>query len=519
MNWLDFFERVDRLPSRAVPMYARICQAVRGGIESGQLPANTKLPTNRELAALLKIDRSTVSRAYLELEKAGLVESHVGRGTFVTQGASGKERAASPPTGPAVPWNEVFSRFSQTAFAMLSRQWAASALDAEVISFAGGIPTQEFFPEQEFREILSHLNRAGQSADMFSYSPSEGHPALRRQLRQYLSEEGPAVGDEELLIVSGSQQGIDLVAKTLVDPGDVVLIEEPTYVWANCIFSAAQARCVPVPVDAQGLRVDVLESVLSRHSAKLLYVMPTFQNPTGATLSMERRAQLLALARRYRLPILEDNFVVDLRYDGMPLPSLRALDADRSAVISQGTFSKALCPGLRLGWLVAPEPVMVRLRLAKRACDLSTNSLAQAVMAEYLRRGLYRRHLELVRSAYRKRRDAMCNAIVRHLGSQVRWSKPDGGLFLWAALPAGLSSRELLSFAERQGVIFSPGDAFFLNGDRQEHLRLSFIQHDEPAIEEGIARLGRALAAYLSTRTRAGRGLPALERGNEAALI
>lgn len=519
MNWLDFFGQMDRLPNRAKPMYARICQALRGGIESSQLPANTKLPTNRELAALLKIDRSTVSRAYLELEKAGLVESHVGRGTFVTKRAPAQPGQAKTPAGTAVPWNEVFSRFSQTAFAMLSRQWAASALDKEVISFAGGIPTQEFFPDKEFREILCHLNRAGQSAEMFSYSPSEGHPALRRQLRGYLSEQGLAIQDEEMLIVSGSQQGIDLVAKTLVDAGDVVIIEEPTYVWANCIFSAAQARCLPVPVDAQGLRVDALESVLSRHSAKLLYVMPTFQNPTGATLSMERRIQLLALARRYRLPILEDNFVVDLRYDGKPLPSLRALDADGSAVISQGTFSKALCPGLRLGWLVASEAVMVRLRLAKRACDLSTSSLAQAIMAEFLRRGLYRRHLELVRSAYRLRRDAMCDALARHLGGNVSWSKPEGGLFLWASLPPGLSSRALLSFAEREGVIFSPGDTFFLNGDRQECFRLSFIQHDERAIEDGVARLGRALTTYLSTRTRAARGSPALERDNEAALI
>lgn len=537
MNWLDIFAQVMGRRDRSAPMYARICQVVRDSIESGQLPGEMKLPTSRELSALLKIDRSTVSRAYMELEKAGLVVSHVGRGTFVRAGGKRNDRpgggGATPfrdeawprpyEAGefgyPAMPWSEIFSRFSQTAFGMLSRQWASSGLDAGLISFAGGIPTQEFFPEGEFKTILSQLNRTGRSAQLFSYSPAEGHPVLRRELRQYLAEEGVAVAEEELLIVSGSQQGIDLVAKTLIDPGDVVLIEEPTYVWANCIFSAAQARCLPVPVDGQGLQVEALESILCRHSAKLLYVMPTFQNPTGSSMPMERRRRLLDLARRYQLPILEDNFVVDLRYDGMPLPSLRALDISATTVISQGTFSKALCPGLRLGWLVGPAEVMPRLGVAKRACDLSTSSIAQAVMAHYLREGHYRRHLELVRSAYRSRRDAMCAALARHLGASVQWVKPAGGLFIWVKLPAGRSSRELLPLAEREGVSFSPGDTFFLNGDRLEYFRLTFIQHNEEMIQEGIARLGRAVDGYLATRTRTDRSLPAFSRDSEAALI
>ncbi len=523
MNWLDIFGSIDRDRNRSIPMYARICEIVRGGIESGQLAGNVKLPTERELSALLEIDRSTVSRAYLELEKQGLVESHVGRGTFVQAGSRGgdgrDEPVAQPIEYPAMPWSEVFSRFSQTAFGMLSRQWAASGLDPGVISFAGGIPTQEFFPQQEFREIVSYLNGTERSADMFSYSPAEGHPGLRSELRKHLRDDGLAVDEEELLIVSGSQQGIDLVTKTMVDPGDVVLVEEPTYVWANCTFSAAQARCVPVPSDAGGLQVEALESILSRHSAKLLYLMPTFQNPTGSTLSMDRRLRLLDIARRYQLPILEDNFVMDLRYDGKPLPSLQVLDSSRSAVISQGTFSKALCPGLRLGWLVAPAEVMLRLRVAKRACDLSTNSAAQAIMAEYLRRGCYRSHLETVRSAYRQRRDAMCAALDRHLGAGASWSKPEGGLFVWVKLPAGSSARELLAVAEREGVIFSPGDTFFLNGDRLEFFRLSFIQHDTATIEDGVAKLGAALTTYLKSRVRTGSRSPAFERGSETALI
>ena len=521
MNWLDIFGSIDRDRNRATPMYARIYEIIRGGIETGQLAGNVKLPTERELSTLLALDRSTVSRAYLELEKAGLVDSHVGRGTFVCDEGARQAGNGGPgrPDYPAMPWSEIFSRFSQTAFGMLSRQWAAQALDAGVISFAGGIPTQEFFPHNEFREIVSYLNSPQRLADMFSYSPAEGHPGLRAQLRKHLGEDGLVVDDDELLIVSGSQQGIDLVAKTLVDPGDVVLVEEPTYVWANCTFSAAQARCVPVPVDDGGLQVETLESILSRHSAKLIYLMPTFQNPTGSTLSLERRLRLLDIARRYQLPILEDNFVMDLRYDGKATPSLQVLDKSGSTVISQGTFSKALCPGLRLGWLVAPAEVMLRLRVAKRACDLSTNSAAQAIMAEYLRRGCYRHHLEVVRSAYRQRRDAMCAALERHLGASAQWSKPEGGLFVWVKLPASSSSRELLTAAEREGVIFSPGDTFFLNGDRLEYFRLTFIQHDTATIEEGVARLGAALTSYLKMRARSGTRSPAFERGGETALI
>src|SRR5215471_6053427 len=206
MNWLDIFGSIDRDRNRATPMYARIYDIIRRGIESGQLAGNVKLPTERELSTLLELDRSTVSRAYLELEKAGLVDSHVGRGTFVREGTRHAGNGRPDRTEyPAMPWSEIYSRFSQTAFGMLSRQWAAQAVDAGVISFAGGIPTQEFFPQNEFREIVSYLNSPQLCADMFAYSPAEGHADLRAQLRKHLSEDGLIVDDDQLLIVSGSQ--------------------------------------------------------------------------------------------------------------------------------------------------------------------------------------------------------------------------------------------------------------------------------------------------------------------------
>lgn len=492
-------------------MYAQIVDRIRESIQSGQLVDQTRLPTNRQLAELLQIDRSTVSRAYFELEQEGLVDSHVGRGTFVCLTASKVGLEDEPPVERMV-WPAKFSRSSQGAFSVISRQPAQPRIGSEVISFAGGIPSEEFYPHHEFQTIVSQLIGSNRSSEMFGYSPAEGHRDLRLEVRNYLGRQGIFADDDELLIVSGSQQAMDVVTNTLVDPGDVVLVEDPTYFWAICNFGASQAQCLPVPTDEEGIQVDVLATILSRHRAKLLYLMPTFQNPTGATLSLARRQRLLELARQFQMPILEDNFVGDLRYDGESLPSLRALDRFRDVVIYQGTFSKALCPGLRLGWLVAPAEVMSRLSLAKRASDLSTNSMSQVIMADYLKRGFYEKHLEHIKSVYRSRLDTMCDALARSIGGGVKWSKPQGGLFIWAKLPPGHSAREMMSYAEREGVTFSPGDMFFVNGDRPEYLRLSFIQVDEKTIEEGVARLGRALNAYLESRllqtgaTYAGRG-------------
>src|SRR5579875_1206314 len=309
MNWLDIFGDVKGLKRPNLPMYAVIVGRIRESIQFGQLADNTRLPANRELAELLDVDRSTVSRAYLELEKLGLVHSHVGRGTFVRvsgAGAGGSARASAEHGCDSMVWPAKYSRASQAAFAMLSRQPGPIPAGSDVISFAGGIPSQEFYPYEEFRAIVARLLRTDRSADMFGYSPAEGNAQLRAEVRRYLKGHGISAGDDELLIVSGSQQAIDVVASTLVDPGDVVVVEDPTYFWAMCNFSAGQARCLPVPVDEDGLQLDVLEAILSRERAKLLYLMPTFQNPTGATLSLKRRLALLELARQYQMPVLED---------------------------------------------------------------------------------------------------------------------------------------------------------------------------------------------------------------------
>lgn len=527
MNWLDLLQTTDeRRLKNFEPMYARITAGIRDAIQSGQLAENTRLPTNRELASILKIDRSTVSRAYSELMQSGLIDSHVGRGTFVRPLKQRQTNYQQPPLnlintqhldsdesrlsftnnrGSEFNWFEKFSESSRTALDLINRQ-PVETLQSDLISFAGGLPTEEFYPNDQFKRIVTELLQTEYAAEMFGYSAAEGSPYFREQVKKHLATSGIECGDEQLLIVSGSQQGIDLVTNVFVDPGDFVVLEDPSYFWAICNFRARQARCLPTAVDADGMRLDILESHLARQQVKLIYVMPNFQNPTGTSMSHAKRVALIELAKKYRVPILEDNFVGDLVYGSELPPSLRSLPGGKDVVIHQGTFSKALCPGLRLGWLVAPPEVAARLLLAKRTSDLSTNSIAQIILARYLEEGLYSKHLEHVRACYRERRDTMLKSLSHHfernVSDRLTWSKPDGGLFIWARLSNGLSARDLLTFAQMQGVSFSPGDMFFLKGDNAEYLRLCFIQSEEAAIEEGIDRLARAVRNYTKTVAR-----------------
>ena len=499
MDWSGLSSAIQS-SNKGEPLYAQITNYFVDCIANGQLKAGSRMPTNRELSSILSVDRSTVSRAYSELMERGLIDSRVGRGTFV-RATSSREKPSHPQTSSGIVWSERFSRASRTTTDIMDSQPVPSRLAPDMVSFAGGLPTEEFYPSTELRKMVADILGSSQAEKLFEYSPAEGFAPLRQQVLKHLKDQGIEADDDELLIVSGSQQAIDLVTNVLVDPGDAVILEDPSYFWAICNFRSHQARCVSVPVDVQGMDMQTLERELERNNAKLIYVMPSFQNPTGAELSLERRERLVALARRYGVPILEDNFVGDLRYDGQALPSLRALPGGREIVIHQGTFSKALCPGLRLGWIVAPRELLARLLLAKRISDLSTNSMAQLTLSHYLSAGLYVQHLDRVRSAYKSRRDAMIAALSRWFPSDigkwaVTWNKPNGGLFIWCRLPSGMSAREFLKFAEKENVTFSPGDLFFLSGERREFLRLCFIQTNEALITDGIERLAKAYEKY-----------------------
>ncbi len=363
----------------------------------------------------------------------------------------------------------------------------------DIISFAGGLPAAELFPVEALAQALADvLAREGGAA--LQYSTTEGFVPLREWLCDRLERRGLRCEVDQVLITSGSQQGIDLVSKVLLDPGDAVLLENPSYLAALQTFGGFEARLVLVGSDEQGMDVDEAERVLEHERPKLIYVVPDFQNPRGTTLSLDRRRKLLELAGRHRVPILEDDPDGELRYRDEPIPPLAALDED-GLVVHLGTFSKTLAPGLRLGWAVAPKPLVRQLTVAKQASDLHTSTLSQRAVTRLLEHFDYDGHLRMLRQTYGRRCDAMLEALARYLPASTRWTRPDGGLFLWVELPEGVTAEALLEEALKQKVAFVPGAPFFAANPNHRFARFNFSNRPPEGIEEGMRRIGRALEA------------------------
>jgi DNA-binding transcriptional MocR family regulator len=337
--------------------------------------------------------------------------------------------------------------------------------------------------------------------------PSDGYPPLKEFLRGELRADGIQASDRELLITNGCQQALDLVRKVFLRPGDVVAMENPVYPGAIQTFHGGGVKCLGVPVTENGLNLEALEALVGQQRVRLLLLTPSFQNPTGTTLSLEERKRVLEIAGRHQLPLVEDNIYAALRYRGRELPSLKALDT-QGLVIHLNSFSKLCFPGLRVGWMVASEPVIERLRLAKQATDLHTDQLAQAALAEFGRRGLVGRLVKKARQLYRRRLERLASALRKHLPEGVRWVEPEGGMSVWIALPTGLDAATLLLKARERHVEFTPGRFFYFQGVQNNTLRLGFSGVKESQIEPGIESLGVLLKAELrqrrsSERTRA----------------
>jgi 2-aminoadipate transaminase len=377
------------------------------------------------------------------------------------------------------------------------RDLFAAASRPDVVSLSGGMPDVRRVPhelvERAVREALRH-----DGASALQYGSSEGRYALRSTIVGLMSETGVRLTEDDLIVTAGAQQGLDLLAKVLIDPGDVVICEGPTYVGALQAFSAYGPRVVCIEMDEHGMRVDMLEETLRRlgpRGAKFIYTIPNFQNPAGVTLSAERRRRLIELSREYDIPVVEDDPYGRLRFEGGHILPLKALDPD---VIYVGTFSKILAPGLRLGWLAAPRPIRAKVLLAKQAADLCGSSFTQAVAEHYMSGTAWRRVLTDLTQTYHERRDAMLAALAEYFPGDVSWTHPDGGFFVWVTLPAHLDTKRLLADAVERGVTFVPGSDFFPDGSGSNSMRLAFCYEDSAQIAEGVRRIAEVLEDALS---------------------
>jgi len=365
----------------------------------------------------------------------------------------------------------------------------------DVLSFAGGLPAPELFPARELAQAFEAVLKRNPGAAL-QYGVTEGFLPLREWVADSLRARGIDGTAENVMVVSGSQQGIDLVARVLLDPGDTVLVENPSYLAALQAFRAHEAELVALPGDADGMRTDRLEEAVRQHRPALIYVVPDFQNPRGTTLAAHRRRELAEVAERHGVAILEDDPYGALRFRGSFSPPIAALAGDLTFHL--GTFSKTLAPGLRLGWIHGPAPLMRTLTVAKQACDLHTATISQHAVVELLKTFDYEAHLGRIRAEYRTRCQAMLRALERTMPPGTRWSVPDGGLFLWLELPPGLHDEAVFHEAIEHSVAVVPGNGFFVGPPQHGFLRLNYSNQSVANIELGMARLGRTLFDLLA---------------------
>jgi 2-aminoadipate transaminase len=406
-------------------------------------------------------------------------------------------------------WTDRFAQRTQRMGSSIIRELLKYTEKPDVISFAGGLPAPEVFPFEEVQRAADAVLQQQGRKTALQYSPTEGYLPLRELLVRHMARYGIKVTPANVLITTGSQQGLDLIGRLFINPGDRILTESPTYLGALQAWSAYQADYLPVPIDDDGLDVDHLEAQL-RGGPKFLYILPNFQNPAGVTLGLDRRRRLVELANHYGTPIVEDDPYGQLRYEGEHLPPLVEIDAEyhRSGrgdreftgdVLYLSTLSKTLAPGLRVAWVVAPESVTSRLVQMKQGADLHSSTFCQMVAYEVAKDGFLDRHVKTIRELYGQRLKAMLAAFERHFPEEVRWTRPQGGLFLWVTLPDGFDSADLLKEAlGQERVAFVPGAAFFPRGGGERTCRLNFSYMGEDMIDEGIRRLGSVIKRRLA---------------------
>lgn len=496
---------------RVEPLHRQIFDQVVERIEARAFPPGFKLPPTRVLAQEIAAHRNTVARAYGDLEAAGFVTSRVGRGTFVepqAEAADHRRDAGAPSRGAdsrGIPWASLLSRMTQGAAIRRGDRYARRADRKDVINLARMQPSADDMPHELLRRCITRaLSEHG--ASTMTYGPPEGTHRLREQIARDLALRGVPVGADDVLVTSGSQQGLDVVARALIDPGDTVLVEPTTYAGAIDVFRMAGARLVAVPTDAHGPDPSSFER-LRRPDVKALYVMPNAHNPLGRTLSTERRRALVTWSRSTGVPIIEDDYAAGLKLDDAPgPPHLRALDGE---VIHVSTLSKRLVPALRIGYLVAPAPLRAVLTSTKQVIDLGASLVLQHGVAEFMERGYLRAHGQRTTRAYRARRDALDQALRKSLPPEITWQLPSHGVVMWLQLPEPLDPEAVYEEALRRGVLVSPSPMWSIEGG-EPGVRLAFCAEPLERVVEGARRLAKAvkhLLARAPRRASAGRAL------------
>ncbi|MFH1523881.1 MAG: PLP-dependent aminotransferase family protein [Chloroflexota bacterium] len=397
------------------------------------------------------------------------------------------------------PWEYRFAHRTKQMGSSVIRELLKLTEQPDIISFGGGLPAPEVFPIQKFQEACNTVLET-ESALALQYSTTEGYRPLREMIAQRTIRFSVSVTPENIQITSGSQQALDFIGRIFINRGDHIIVENPTYLGALQAWNAYGAQYIPVPSDENGMITEELEKAL-RIGPKFIYILPNFQNPSGVTLSLERRRQLVELADRYGVPIVEDDPYGQLRFEGDHLPSVMSLDSQYHGcndcytgnVIYLSTFSKILAPGIRLAWVTAPEQVIQKLVQAKQAADLNTSAFNQMVAFEVGKDGFLEKHANMIRATYKERRDVMLEMMEEMFPSEVHWTRPQGGMFLWGILPETMDAAEALKIAIERKVAFVPGEPFHPNGGGKNTMRLNFSYSNPETIREGITRLGTVL--------------------------
>jgi DNA-binding transcriptional MocR family regulator len=494
-------------PESHVPLYVQLRDQLRSLVHAGDLRPGDRIPASRELATMLGVHRTTVANAYAELESEGLIQGHVGRGTYIKGNGNGLKLTPPPPPvlngGEGIRWELLFA--DERGEEALSRLTAAAPENA--LSFVMARPAEEYFPVEELQMCVNAVLRR-EATDVLNLGPSDGYGPLKEALIEHLHGDGIPTKDENLLITDGCQQSLDIISKAFVRPGDSVILENPTYPGAVAIFHGARARCLAVPMQTRpepgatlGLDLEALEATLAANRVKLIVLTPDFQNPTGTSMPLASRRKVLELAGRHQVPIVEDHIYARLNARDERIPSLKQLDR-ANIVIHIDSFAKVAFPGLRVGWIVAPSTAIERLRIVKQTTDLHTDQLAQATLAEFLRRGLFTKHIAKMRKVYASRLSALDEALRKHMPEETRWTRPEGGMCLWLELPPGFDASELLIHAKERAVLFAPGRYFYVQNPLPNTLRLGYAGLDEKQIARGVATLADILRIEMRKRQR-----------------